>query len=92
MKREKLDPYWHKSRIAARIWLKAQRGKPLTTRERRLAVLFGNDRGVENRLIQQGIFYHLGSPYRVFQTQSGPLRLLETIGTKDFKDVVGHRN
>ena len=52
-KREKLDPSWHKSRIAARIWMKAQQGRPLSSREKRLAGIFANDRGVEK--IQIGI-------------------------------------
>lgn len=56
-KREKLDPSWHKARVAARILLKAEQGKPLSARDKRLARLFGNDRSVENRLIDQGIAY-----------------------------------
>src|SRR5881227_2122160 len=59
-RREKLDPSWHKSRIAARIWMKGLQGRRLTAREKRLARLFSEDRGVENRLIQQGIFYFIG--------------------------------
>lgn len=56
-KREKLDPSWHKARVAARIWLKAKQGRPLSTRDKRLALLFANDRAVENRLIEQGVAY-----------------------------------
>ena len=54
-KREKLDPSWHKARVAARIWLKAKSGRPLSARDKRLALLFANDRSVENRLIEQGV-------------------------------------
>ncbi len=56
-KREKLDPSWHKARVAARIWLKAKSGRPLSARDKRLALLFANDRSVENRLIEQGVAY-----------------------------------
>lgn len=56
MKREKLDPYWHKSRVAARILLKARQGRPLNARDKRLAAAFASDHGVENRLIQQGLY------------------------------------
>ena len=56
-KREKLDPSWHKARVAARIWLKAKSGKPLSARDKRLALLFANDRSVEDRLIDQGVAY-----------------------------------
>ena len=56
-KREKLDPSWHKARVAARIWLKAKSGRPRSARDKRLALLFANDRSVENRLIEQGVAY-----------------------------------
>jgi len=56
-KREKLDPSWHKARVAARIWLKAKQGKPLSARDRRLARLLSADKGVTNRLIEQAISY-----------------------------------
>jgi hypothetical protein len=56
-KREKLDPSWHKARVAARIWLKAKQGRPLSARDKRLALLLANDRAVENRLIDQGVAY-----------------------------------
>lgn len=55
--REKLDPSWHKARVAARIWLKAQQGKPLSARDRRLARLLASDKGVSNRLIEQATVY-----------------------------------
>ena len=54
--REKLDPDWHKARIAARILLKAQK-RPLNARDKRLARRFAEERGVSDRLIQQGISY-----------------------------------
>ena len=56
MKREKLDPSWHKARVAARILLKARQGRTLNARDKRLARRFAEDRGVENRLIQQGLY------------------------------------
>jgi hypothetical protein len=54
--KEKLDPDWHKARVAARIWLKAQK-RPLNARDRRLARRFAADRGVTDRLIEQGVAY-----------------------------------
>lgn len=92
MKREKLDPCWHKSRIAARIWLKAQRGRKLTAREKRLAKQFGEDRGVEDRLIQQEILGLFGGPYRSVQTRSGSKQVLHTIGEEEFADVLDAGN
>lgn len=57
VKRETLDPYWHRARIAARIWLKAQQGKPLSPRDKRLARMFADEKGVSNRLIEQARAY-----------------------------------
>jgi hypothetical protein len=57
VKRETLDPSWHRARIAARIWLKAQQGKPLSPRDKRLARRFAADKGVSNRLIEQARAY-----------------------------------
>ena len=54
---ENLDPSWHKARIAARIWLKAQQGKPLSPRDKRLARFFAAERSVSNRLIEQARSY-----------------------------------
>lgn len=48
------DPCWVKSRIGARILLRAEAGK-LTARDIRLARRFGNDRGVEDRLMYQAL-------------------------------------
>ncbi len=56
-KRETLDPSWHKARVAARIWLKAKQGKPLSPRDKRLARRFADDPAVEDRLIEQGVAY-----------------------------------
>lgn len=52
-RRETLDPSWHKARVAARILLKAEQGKPLSPRDKRLARLLAADKGVTNRLIEQ---------------------------------------
>ena len=71
--KEKLDPYWHKSRVAARIWLKAQK-KPLNARDRRLARLFAEDRGVTNRLICQGVSYWV-APYGFDENGNRKLRV-----------------
>ena len=50
----KLDPDWHKARVAARILLKA-RTRPLNARDRRLARRFAADKGVTNRLVEQAV-------------------------------------
>lgn len=55
--REKLDPSWHKARVAARIWLKAKQGKLLSPRDRRLARTLTADKGVTDRLIEQARTY-----------------------------------
>ena len=54
--REKLDPSWHKARIAARILLKARK-RPLNARDKRLALRFAADKAVENRLVEQAISF-----------------------------------
>lgn len=58
----KLDPDWHKARVAARILLKA-RVRPLNARDRRLARRFADDEGVTNRLIEHGLAFWK-APYR----------------------------
>ncbi len=83
--REKLDPYWHKARIAARIYMKALKGSGLTAREKRLARRFSEERGVSNRLIQQGILGALGGPYRRYETKSGPKEALYVLD--DLEDL-----
>ena len=49
--REKLDPSWHKARVAARIWLKAKQGRPLSVRQKNFARVLGNDPCVTDKLI-----------------------------------------
>jgi len=73
-KREKLDPYWHKSRVAARIWLKAKQGKPLSARDKRLARLLAADKGVTNRLIEQARTYWT-APYTLDKNLNRKLRV-----------------
>ena len=63
MKRETLDPSWHKARVAALIWLKAKHGRRLSPRDRRLARLFAGDKGVTNRLIEQARVYWTAHRY-----------------------------
>lgn len=48
-----MDPYWRKARIAARLLIKREEGKPWSARDRRLAVRFAEDPGVTNRLLDQ---------------------------------------
>ena len=92
-KREKLDPFWHKARVAARIWMKAQQGTPLSARDKRLARWLADERGVENRLIQQGVLAALGGPYRVYQTKSGPKEALYVLDDlEDVAHALGNRN
>lgn len=58
--KQSLDPYWHMARVAARIWLKAQK-RPLNARDRRLARRFAAEKGVTDRLIEQGVAYWTAS-------------------------------
>jgi hypothetical protein len=53
-----MDPYWRKARIAARLLIKREDGKPWSPRDRRLAERFANDSGVTNRLVQQAVNWH----------------------------------
>ena len=50
-----MDPYWRKARIAARLLIKRELGKPWSPRDRRLAERFVNDSGVTNRLVDQAV-------------------------------------
>lgn len=50
-----MDPYWRKARIAARLLIKRELGKPWSPRDRRLAERFADDSGVTNRLLGQAI-------------------------------------
>ena len=48
-----MDPYWRKARIAARLLIKREDGKPWSARDRRLAGRLSRDPGVTNRLLDQ---------------------------------------
>ena len=50
-----MDPCWRKARIAARLLIKREEGKPWSARDRRLAQHFAEDPGVTNRLLNQAI-------------------------------------
>jgi hypothetical protein len=50
----RIDPFWRKARIAARVILRAESG-PLRKRDRQLAELVLEDPGVSNRLIDQAL-------------------------------------
>ena len=90
MPREKLDPYWQKARIAARIYMKAVRGGRLTARERRYARAVSGEKGVSNRLIQQGILGALGGPYRLIATRNGPRQALYVLDNlEELADALG---
>jgi len=53
-----MDPYWRKARIAARLLIKREEGRPWSPRDRRLAERFVKDSGVTNRLVQQAVNWH----------------------------------
>jgi hypothetical protein len=53
-----MDPYWRKARIAARLLIKREDGRPWSARDRRLAARLSEDRGVTNRLLDQAYFSH----------------------------------
>ena len=72
-RKETLDPYWHKARVAARIWLKAQQGKPLSPRDKRIARVLLADKGVTNRLIEQARTYWT-APYTLDKNLNRKLR------------------
>ena len=50
-----MDPYWRKARIAARLLIKREAGRPWSARDRRLAERFAEDAGVTNRLLGQAM-------------------------------------
>ncbi len=56
----KFDRGWRKARIAARLPYRKVAG-PLNNRDRRLARRLAQDPEVENRLIQQALYYLGGS-------------------------------
>jgi len=53
-----MDPYWRKARIAARLLIKREGGKPWPARDRRLAQRFAADSSVTNRLLDQAYVSH----------------------------------
>ena len=56
-----MDPYWRKARIAARLLIKREEGKPWSARDRRLAKRLATDSGVINRLVHQAMNWHRAS-------------------------------
>ena len=52
----RIDPYWRKARIAARLLLKRE-GRSWNERDRRLAARLADEPGVTNRLIDQAISF-----------------------------------
>ena len=57
--RQKPDRYWRKSRVAARLLYRRMEG-PLRPRDQALARKLGVDSEVENRLIQQALYFLRG--------------------------------
>ena len=53
---QKADRAWRKSRMAARLLLRKEKG-PLRSRDQALARQLSHDPEVSNRLIQQGLYY-----------------------------------
>ena len=53
-----MDPYWRKARIAARLLIKREDGKPWSARDRRLAARLAKDSSVTNRLLDQAYCSH----------------------------------
>jgi hypothetical protein len=53
----RIDPWWRKARIAARLLLKKEQQLPWTRRDQRLAAVLADDPGVTNRLIDQAVKY-----------------------------------
>ena len=53
-----MDPYWRKARIAARLLIKREDGRPWSARDRRLATQFALDSSVTNRLLDQAYHSH----------------------------------
>ena len=51
----RIDPWWRKARIAARLLLKRQAQQAWSARDQRLASRLAADPGVTNRLIDQAI-------------------------------------
>jgi hypothetical protein len=55
LRRRRIDPWWRRARIAARLVLKRDDGIPWSARDRRLAERLADDPGVTNRLIHQAV-------------------------------------
>lgn len=53
-----MDSCWRKARIAARLLIKREEGKPWSVRDQRLAERFAADEGVTNRLFNQAYSSH----------------------------------
>ena len=53
-----MDPYWRKARIAARLLIKREEGRPWSARDLRLAASLSKDSGVTNRLLDQAYCSH----------------------------------
>jgi len=52
----RIDPWWRKARVAARLLLKKEL-QPWSLRDRRLAAQLSVDPGVTNRLIDQAVSF-----------------------------------
>jgi hypothetical protein len=52
---QKPNAYWRGALIAARIIRKKEAGKPLSSRDRRIARELFEDEGISNRLIDQAV-------------------------------------
>jgi hypothetical protein len=53
----RIDPWWRKARIAARLLLKKEEGKPWSRRDQVVAARLADDPGVTNRLIDQAVSF-----------------------------------
>jgi len=51
----RIDPFWRKARIAARLLLKKEAGQRWSPRDHRLASRLADDPGVTNRLVDQAV-------------------------------------
>ena len=51
----RIDPWWRKARITARLLLKKEAGLPWNARDLNMAALLVEDSGVTNRLIDQAV-------------------------------------
>jgi hypothetical protein len=54
----RIDPWWRKARIAARLLLKKEAHLPWSARDRALAARLAADPGVTNRLIDQAVSFN----------------------------------